>query len=88
MSGKIDKNGYLALERKGVLKKVCCPFTVSSRNGATQGVYCGDWCPFFGDPYKEGCSTVTILEICHGESFYFGNFEDDREEIEEKCKWK
>jgi hypothetical protein len=86
MAGKINKTGHLSVARKGTWKKLCCPFTVSSRSEATQGVYCGDWCPFFGDPYKQG--SVTLLEICHGESFWFEHFEDEREEGEEEWKQK
>ena len=40
---KINKSGFLEIERAGILKKVHCPFDNDSCE-------CGDWCPLFGEP--------------------------------------
>ena len=41
MTIKIDKNGYLFLDRNGSLKSQMCPFASQA------GQNCGDWCPLF-----------------------------------------
>ena len=41
MKGKINKQGHLAIEKKGVLILQGCPFSDSE---------CGHWCPLFGEP--------------------------------------
>ena len=46
MKAKIDKNGYLHLERAGKLRPQDCPFAAFP---AGDRGYCGDWCPHFGD---------------------------------------
>jgi hypothetical protein len=48
MKGMIDKNGFLHIERAGVMNKQSCPFTqVTSYE--RQSFQCGDWCPLFGE---------------------------------------
>jgi len=42
MKGKIDKDGFLWIERKGEWTKQFCPFVSK--------VWCGHWCPLFGEP--------------------------------------
>lgn len=41
MKIKIDKDGYLWLERAGVMKKQYCPHDPDLQ------MCCGDWCPLF-----------------------------------------
>jgi hypothetical protein len=43
MKIKIDKDGYLWIERAGKMKKQFCPY-----DSINEG-YCGDWCPLFDD---------------------------------------
>jgi hypothetical protein len=87
MQGKINKIGHLELRRKDVWRKTCCPYTVSMNADASKGMYCGDWCPHFGEPNTEG-ELLTLLEICQGTAFYFLRFKDEREEGEEECRGK
>ena len=42
MKGKIDKDGFLWIERKGEWTKQFCPFVGDG--------WCGHWCPLFGEP--------------------------------------
>lgn len=44
---RINKNGYLSIKRKEVIKyQLCC----LQPQSATNVVKCGDWCPLFGEP--------------------------------------
>ena len=45
MKIKIDKEGYLFLERGGKMKEQQCPY-----HGCGRG--CGDWCPLFDRDLK------------------------------------
>ena len=42
MKGKIDKDGFLWIERKGKWTKQFCPFIGDD--------WCGQWCLLFGEP--------------------------------------
>jgi len=42
MKGKIDKDGFLWIERKGEWTKQYCPIVNDD--------WCGQWCPLFGEP--------------------------------------
>lgn len=42
MKAKIDKDGFLYIERAGVMKRQHCPYVDEQ--------ICGDWCPLFGEP--------------------------------------
>ena len=44
MKGKIDKDGFLWIERKGEWTKQFCPFVGDCND------WCGQWCPLFGEP--------------------------------------
>ena len=52
MSGKIDSEGTLHLNRRGHMKQQCCPHQKDTA--------CGDWCPFMEEPRDNR------LTICHG----------------------
>jgi len=43
MKGKIDKGGFLYIERAGEYVKQFCPFSAGSYD-------CCHWCPLFGEP--------------------------------------
>ncbi len=73
LHGKIDKEGYLSIERGKKFKRQGCIYS----NGPG---YCGDWCPQFGEPdyfrYKE--HKDIRLDICQGRTLYFDKLEDER----------
>jgi hypothetical protein len=73
MKGKINKLGYLEIERAGKLVRQACPFCDVGG--------CGDWCPQFGEPFElspgvEG--SATGIDICHGRYLSFSEFTDER----------
>lgn len=49
----IDEKGFLWIERHGEPKAQYCPHSAEEVN-------CGDWCPLFGEPWREQ------IEICNG----------------------
>ena len=70
--GKIDKNGYLFIERGGRMERQDCPYTRMSP--------CSHSCPKFGNP--DMCSGRTVfLAICGGQVLVFKKFVDEREEF-------
>ena len=65
---EISAEGWLLIQRSGVLKEQFCPFCVV--NG--ESPRCGDWCPHFGDqccvddsPENEFGEPMT-LSLCNG----------------------
>jgi len=54
---KIDEKGCLWVRRGNELKMQFCPF-----QNLEEDVYCGDWCPLFGEPFI--LFDATILTIC------------------------
>jgi len=79
MNGKIERNGYLMIERAGVMRTQYCPFTARYHDAP---VPCSDMCPLFGEPEKqetsfpEGCHTTILL--CHERELTFDTFTDER----------
>jgi hypothetical protein len=74
MTGKIDIQGQLEIERYGKMVPAFCPF-------ANPAIYCGDWCPLFREPLQtsgSGIPQTTTLQLCHGENLVFDSFADDR----------
>lgn len=70
MKGKIDKDGFLWIERKGEWTKQFCPFVSK--------VWCGHWCPLFGEPRGERCAGEEIkLDICK-KTLFFSELTDER----------
>lgn len=85
MNGKIDKDGFLHIERAGVIKKQRC---INNPD-----MFCGDWCHSFGDIIRslstsESCNYVDKfgncgwkmrphLKLCTGEQI-FDNLTDER----------
>ena len=67
MKGKIDKDGFLWIERKGEWTKQFCPFVSK--------VWCGHWCPLFGEP--EMLDGKPSLSLCR-KVLKFDFFEDAR----------
>ena len=76
MKGKIDKDGYLWLERAGKLKPQFC-----EHEGPQE---CGDWCPCFQEPVVTTLTPIfrklgqTTLIICEGNTLVFDEFTDER----------
>jgi hypothetical protein len=70
MKGKIDKDGFLWIERKGEWTKQRCPFVGDD--------WCGHWCPLFGEPRGERCAGEEIkLDICK-KTLFFSELTDER----------
>lgn len=70
MKGKIDKDGFLKIQRGDDFKDQACPF----RNDILQSniiefmpgeTNCGCWCPLFGEPKSESelVAGETILPV-------------------------
>jgi len=57
MEIQIDSYGKLIIKRRNRWSKQTCPLLGS--------IYCGDWCPHFGEP-TDALNNTKILEICHG----------------------
>jgi hypothetical protein len=68
MRGKIDKNGFLHIERRGKMIMQRCPHSVQDG--------CGDWCPLFGEPEFISCGKEKRLELC-GKTLIFDNLEKE-----------
>lgn len=74
---KIDKNGFLALLRRGEWIDSYCPFRDSNRR-------CGSWCPHFGNAETviRECGDKTIrLGICQEMELIcdFNDYVDERD---------
>ena len=71
MKGKIDKGGFLYIERAGEYVKQFCPFSAGSYD-------CCHWCPLFGEPRGERCAGEEIkLDICK-KTLFFSELTDER----------
>ena len=80
MKYKINHNGILSIERKGVLQSQRCPFTtqVDELDESRINAGCGDWCPHFGEPTQFiGGNGNWSLELCH-KRIINGQFMDER----------
>lgn len=69
MKAKIDRAGWLQVERAGVMKTQYCPYSSTEGEGLQP---CGDWCPKFeesisgphpSDPH------FPFVTICGGPSY-------------------
>jgi len=78
MKGKIDSNGLLYIYRENFYKIQYCPY------GYNQSVFCGDWCPLFGEPEKckIGLKEYWKIEICCKKTLIFDELIDERGENE------
>lgn len=69
-AGKIDKNGRLYIERRGILHAQYCPYGPQSA--------CGEWCSKFGKPQRDhrgfDGKYMTELDICGDQVLRFGKF--------------
>lgn len=76
MTIKIDKAGYLYLERGEKMKLQYCP-----KQDNEEGSPCGDWCPLFLEPEHENIPAQVVLTICEGLEFITKEefFTDERE---------
>lgn len=57
---RIDKLGYLEIERKGKMSQQFCMNNPSQR--------CGDWCPAFEEPEK-AVSGNYLISLCNTEIY-------------------
>ena len=82
MKGYINNNGFLIIYRKNKDRGLYCPYTYD------YDIWCGDWCPLFGEPEKEERSgspygqkiEITKLSLCK-KILEFTEFKDEREEV-------
>ena len=87
MKGKIVKEGWLQIQRKGEFKEQYCPKRIEHIERL-----CGDWCPLFGEPevqhftnteLSNGHQIVNdrkiVINICQDKQLRFDEFEDERE---------
>jgi hypothetical protein len=44
---RINKRGFLSIQRAGEWREQCCPFAA---NEGREPAHCGDWCPLFAEP--------------------------------------
>lgn len=78
MKGKIDKYGFLYIERaNGIYKKIKCPH-------GSQENFCGDWCALFGEPDLMKITLIpdvkeNSLKLCN-KKLYFDHFTDERKD--------
>ena len=72
MKIKINKKGYLFIERAGVMKGQWCPYDTEPRG-------CGDWCPLFGEPISEKQDSIFPYSIylCK-KKLYFDKLTNER----------
>lgn len=74
MKGKIDKGGFLYIERAGEYVKQFCPFSAGSYD-------CCHWCALFGEPDITDPNgnqyNIITLELCK-KTLYFNEFTDER----------
>ena len=71
MKGKIDKGGFLYIERAGKYIKQFCPFSAGSYD-------CCHWCALFGEPWGDRQEGEEIkLELCK-KTLHFSEFIDER----------
>lgn len=80
MTGKIDENGWLHIERGGVMKGQYC-------HRREKHARCGDWCHKFGEPQypigddEEGPDPdAAQLSLCENDTLLFDHFTDERKE--------
>jgi len=75
MVGRIDKYGFLRIQRPSGEKRAECP-------SLHEKTTCGDWCALFGEPYPFiGADDSRInLELC-ATSLIFDTLVDERELI-------
>ena len=52
MNGSINSDGRLVIDRDGISINQACPY------GGNSNVFCGHWCPFFGEPEPDTASLL------------------------------
>lgn len=76
MKAKINKNGFLSLERAGLLKEQACPYTQAEG-------HCGDWCPLFYINWLPSGDSI-VVDLCKTNHIIkLEDFTDDRREEDE-----
>jgi len=71
---KLNKQGWLEIERAGRMKVQYCPYDRPSDIPAR----CGDWCPRFIEFGRLGSSDSVKFHLC-GEEVIFSEVIDERE---------
>lgn len=82
MNGKINRKGWLSIQRKSEFKDMSC-INVMALDEADDRM-CGDWCPHFGEPepskfHEQDVTPVTYLSICQSKIILFESLTDERE---------
>lgn len=77
MKIRIDKDGFLAIERGGKMKPQNCPYDNPPIDSIP--AKCGHWCPLFGEP-EFTSENVMMLGICNDKYLICDvkDFEDER----------
>ena len=70
MKGKIDNQGYLVIERAGVMRWQYCPFQ--------KGIFCSDTCPHFQEPILDKEGNTHLFLGCGDTTLVFSEFTDER----------
>lgn len=78
MKAKIDKNGFLTLDRGVKVENwqaTVCPFAANIQG--QDYTSCGDWCPHF---HTSDNGLTVRISICHGKniSVWIDDFVDER----------
>jgi len=78
LSGKINQGGVLEIQRAGEFNIQECRFNgIAIVNENPISCSCGDDCPHFGEPKKNGLHGIN-LQICQGRILQFDAFKDER----------
>ena len=72
MRGKINEDGFLEIQRAGVMGLQVCP--VHFPKGDEH--FCGEWCPLFREPVTVPGGTT--VRLCNGGEWFFTEFTDER----------
>lgn len=76
MKIKIDKNGFLHIERAGQMKGQDCPYASRTDYGTSS---CGDWCPHFKEPHLWAKHDNIEIKTCKASlSCATADFTDER----------
>ena len=86
MRGKLDRDGHLHIDRRGVFKQQDCRLSTGwfrAEKGIHEGkmtpagLPCTDHCPLMGEPVNTEMGV--LLSLCHGRTLQFDELEDLRD---------
>ena len=84
MKGKIDRDGFLWIERAGKMNETTCPYSQWLNKTTEEPISCGDWCPLFGEPilkalrlFNNDVVNKMTIELCR-KDIIFDELTDER----------